>query len=80
MPGTYRKQEKAIFLSLVMDILLLVPEIVAAVLSGSVTLFADSLKCGNEAFATLLAWITLRRVAEGGGGTYDYGLTAPLAP
>lgn len=65
---------RAVFISLVIDFLLWIPDIVAAVLAGSITMFADVVKCGNEILATFFAWLTLRKVAKGGQGTYDYGM------
>jgi cation diffusion facilitator family transporter len=73
-PATYRKKERAVFISLIVDLLLWIPDITAALISGSITLFADVLKCGNEILATFFAWLTLRKLTRGGDGTYDYGM------
>ena len=43
-------------------------------LSGSIVLFADALKCANEILATFFAYLTLRKMAKGGAGAYDYGM------
>jgi cation diffusion facilitator family transporter len=37
-------------------------------------LLADFLKTGLEFFAVLLAWLAMRRLAHGGGNTYEYGI------
>jgi cation diffusion facilitator family transporter len=47
---------------------------VAAVLSGSIVLFADAVKCANEIIATFFAYMTIRKMAKGGAGAYDYGM------
>ncbi|MCX6696604.1 MAG: cation diffusion facilitator family transporter [Methanoregula sp.] len=67
-------KERAVFTSLAVDAILWLPDIVAAVLSGSIVLRADVLKCGNEILATFFAWLTLRKIIRGGGATYDYGM------
>lgn len=74
--GGVTPEEKAhtVFVSLVIDLLLWIPDIVAAVMAGSITMFADVVKCGNEILATFFAWLTLRKLAKGGQGTYDYGM------
>ena len=73
-PSTIAQKERTVLTSLVVDILLWVPDIIAAFLSGSITMLADVLKCGNEIIATFFAYITLRRIRRGGAYTYDYGM------
>ena len=68
------KKEKTVLLSLVVDFILWIPDIIAATLAGSITMFADVVKCGNELLATFFAWLTLRKLAKGPHSTYDYGL------
>ena len=68
------KKEKTVLLSLVVDFILWIPDIIAATLAGSITMFADVVKCGNELLATFFAWLTLRKLAKGPQSTYDYGL------
>jgi ferrous-iron efflux pump FieF len=47
----------------------------AAVLAAqSAVLLADFLKTTLEFVAVLLAWFAMRRLARGGGGTYEYGV------
>lgn len=67
-------KEKAVFTSLVVDFLLWIPDIIAAILAGSITMFADVVKCGNEILATFFAWVTLRKLSRGSQQVYDYGL------
>jgi cation diffusion facilitator family transporter len=40
----------------------------------SIVLFADAVKCANEILATFFAYLTIRKMAKGGAGTYDYGM------
>ena len=72
--STIAQKERTVLISLVVDLLLWVPDIIAAFLSGSITMLADVLKCGNEIIATFFAYITLRRIRRGGAYTYDYGM------
>jgi ferrous-iron efflux pump FieF len=72
--GSYEAKKKAILTSLIVDFVLWIPDIVAAVLSGSIVLFADAVKCANEILATFFAYLTIRKMARGGTGIYDYGM------
>ncbi|AGB01572.1 cation diffusion facilitator family transporter [Methanoregula formicica] len=67
-------KQKTVAASLGFDILLWVPEIIAFVLSGSITLFADVMKCGNEILATFFALLILIRMRRGDRFCYDYGM------
>ncbi|MDP2990329.1 MAG: cation diffusion facilitator family transporter [Kiritimatiellota bacterium] len=71
---TRNDKEKSVFLSLVTDFLLFIPDVVAALMANSVTLWADVLKCGNELLATFLSWLALRMVHRGRKVRFDYGL------
>jgi cation diffusion facilitator family transporter len=71
---TLAKKERTVFLSLIVDFLLWIPDIIAAILAGSITMFADVVKCGNELLATFFAWLTLRKLVRGNPGAYDYGM------
>jgi cation diffusion facilitator family transporter len=73
-PGSYAKKQRTVLISLIIDFALWIPDIVAAILSGSIVLFADVLKCGNEILATFFAYLTIRKMANGGAGGYDYGM------
>jgi cation diffusion facilitator family transporter len=72
--GAAVSKEKTVILSLFCDIALWLPEIIAVIFSGSVTLFADVMKCGNEILATIFALIILLRMKKGASFTYDYGM------
>ncbi|HNX18140.1 MAG TPA: cation transporter [Methanoregula sp.] len=70
--ATPSSKEKAVAAGLICDIGLWIPEILAVVLSGSVTLFADVMKCGNEIIATVFALAVLLKMKH--GTSYDYGM------
>jgi len=69
-----KERESALFLSLLAAVAPAIPKFAAAVLSGSVTLYASTLKTVNEAIAILIAWMIARKIARGDPGTYDYGM------
>jgi ferrous-iron efflux pump FieF len=73
-PGSYAQKQRTVLISLIIDFVLWIPDIVAAVLSGSIVLFADAIKCANEILATFFAYLTIRKMAKGGAGVYDYGM------
>ncbi|MCX6684267.1 MAG: cation diffusion facilitator family transporter [Methanoregula sp.] len=73
-PDSYAKKQRTVLTSLIIDFVLWIPDIVAASLSGSIVLFADAVKCLNEIIATFFAYLTIRKMAKGGAGTYDYGM------
>jgi len=68
------EKQRTVRTSLIVDFILWIPDVVAAVLSGSIVLLADALKCANEILATFFAWLTLRKMSQGCAGSYDYGL------
>ena len=72
--GSLAVKEKTILTSLIVDFVLWLPDIAAAILSGSIVLLADAIKCANEILATFFAYLTIRKMARGGTGTYDYGM------
>jgi len=67
-------KQRAVLTSLIIDFILWIPDVAAAILSMSIVLFADAVKCANEILATFFAYLTLRKMAKGGAGTYDYGM------
>ena len=83
MPGTQNGSGEAVpeesryelvRTGLALDLLILIPEIVAILLSGSATLLSDAIKCANEMLASFFALLVIRRVTAGGKFTYDYGM------
>jgi cation diffusion facilitator family transporter len=71
---SYAEKQRTVLISLIIDFVLWIPDVVAAVLSMSIVLFADAVKCANEILATFFAYLTLRKMAKGGAGAYDYGM------
>ena len=67
-------KQRTVLTSLIVDFVLWIPDIAAAILSGSIVLFADAVKCANEILATFFAYLTIRKMAKGGAGAYDYGM------
>jgi len=53
--ANYRERERSIVTSLVVDFILLLPDVIAAVLANSLVMMADVLKCINELLATFLS-------------------------
>jgi cation diffusion facilitator family transporter len=72
--GAKESREKLVFHGLCMDLCILIPEILAIILSGSATLLSDAIKCANEMLATFFALLVIRRMKAGGKFTYDYGM------
>jgi ferrous-iron efflux pump FieF len=71
---TGESRQKLVFTGLCIDILILIPEIVAIIYSGSMILLSDVIKGANEILATSFALLIIRRVTLGGKFTYDYGM------
>jgi ferrous-iron efflux pump FieF len=71
---TDESRERLVTTGLCMDFIILIPETVAVILSGSATLLSDVIKCANEVLATLFAILVIRRMKAGGKFTYDYGM------
>jgi len=72
--GAKESREKLVFIGLCMDLCILIPEILAVILSGSAALLSDAIKCANEMLATFFALLVIRRMKAGGKFTYDYGM------
>jgi cation diffusion facilitator family transporter len=66
--------QKLVFTGLCLDFIILIPETLAVILSGSATLLSDVIKCANEMLATAFALLIIRRVTLGGKFSYDYGM------
>ena len=68
-------QEKARLLrtTLLLELAFLAPDVLAAVLAHSLTVWADLLRCTTETVAVFLAWLTVRKLIHP-SGEYEYGL------
>lgn len=67
-------KERVIFKSLIIDTFFWFPSLILALLSGSVTLYTDVVKKGNEILSTFFSWLALKKMVEGGSNAYDYGM------
>jgi cation diffusion facilitator family transporter len=67
-------RQRTVLISLCFDILIWIPEAIAAFFTGSVTLFADVMKCGNEILATFFAYLVIRKMNKAGKFSYDFGM------
>ena len=55
-------KQRLIFTTLLLEVGFLVPDAIAAVLAGSLAVWADLLRCGIETLAVFFAWLTIRKV------------------
>jgi cation diffusion facilitator family transporter len=69
-----QERERALFYNILAGVASVIPKLIAAVLSGSVTLYASVLKTINEALGIIISWMIARKIARGDPGTYDYGM------
>lgn len=67
-------KERTARLSIIMDLALIVPSVIVAVLANSMTLYADLLGDFNVFIANVMLWIILHRIKKGMGAHYDYGV------
>ncbi|MDO9324874.1 MAG: cation diffusion facilitator family transporter [Methanoregula sp.] len=74
IPTAEEERASALFLNLLAAGAPAIPKIIAAGLSGSVTLYASALKTVNEAIGVLISYLIARRIARGDHGIYDYGM------
>ncbi|PKG31237.1 cation diffusion facilitator family transporter [Methanoregula sp.] len=73
-PAAEEPLQKLVMTGLFMDCLILIPETIAVIVTGSATFLADVIKVGNEMLATVFALLIIRRVTRGGKFSYDYGM------
>ena len=67
-------KERVMFKSLVVDVFFWVPSVFLAILSGSVTLYTDVVKKGNEILSTFFSWYALKKMVDDCSHDYDYGM------
>ena len=72
--GHDTEKVRLLFISFLADFILFLPDVVATLLSGSVTMMADVLKCGCELLAAFFSWLALRKISRGAGAEYEYGI------
>ena len=69
----YRERERSVRLSCGLALGGVVVAIVAALSANSVTLWAETLRITGEFMANVFAWLTVRKVARGNDGEFNYG-------
>lgn len=67
------QREHLVLLAVVATLLSLIPTVYAALISNSITLLADLLRCSTEFIAILVSWIILRKVARSDIKDFNYG-------
>lgn len=67
-------RERALWLVFLFEAVSVLPVLIVALLVGSLALLADWCTYLNSFLISLLAWLTLRRIARGSKTDYDYGL------
>lgn len=67
------RRERLVFLGVVTTCISLIPTLYAALISNSITLIADLLRCATEFLAILASWLILRKVAQSDTRYFNYG-------
>jgi len=70
---TFKQKEKAILTSLIIGIVSLIPNIVAALTSNSLIMLADVFQGASEILAIFFAYVAIRKVSKGTNLVYNYG-------
>jgi len=70
---TFKQKEKAILVSLLLGLVLIVPNIVAALTSNSLIMLTDVFQGASEVLAIFFAYIAIRKVSKGTNLVYNYG-------
>ena len=71
--GIAQEKERSVRTGWLLGLIGLFPGVVSVVIGHSTTILADFFKTACETFANFLAWLSLRRVAKGKTGVYQYG-------
>ncbi len=67
------QRERLVLLAVISTFLSLIPTVYAAIISNSMTLIADLLRCSTEFMAILVSWIILKKVARSDVKRFNYG-------
>ncbi len=70
---TFKQKEKAIFVSLMIGVISIVPTIVAAIFSNSLIILTDVFQNGSEIVAVFFSYVAIRKVSKGSDLRYNYG-------
>jgi cation diffusion facilitator family transporter len=73
MVAAARDRERAVGIACLLGLGGVVAALVAALNANSVTLWTEVLRTTGEVLANVLAWLTLRTVARGSSGLFNYG-------
>lgn len=75
MPGqAERRRERAVALTVGLDLLLLVPYVVVGILAASWTMIAEATRGGLLIVVGIISLLALRRIHRGTTGNYEYGV------
>ncbi len=68
-----REKERSVRAAFLLGLLTFFPDLAAVILGQSATLLAGFFKTTSETIATLLAWLSLRKLTTGKTDVYNYG-------
>src|SRR4051794_23721172 len=71
--SSLREKERSVRAAFLLGVLTFIPDLAAVILGQSATLLAGFFKTTSETIATLLAWLSLRKLATGKTNVYNYG-------
>ena len=71
--GFAQEKESSVRTGWLLGLIGLFPGVVSVIIGHSTTILADFFKTACETFANFLAWLSLRRVAKGKTGVFQYG-------
>ncbi len=72
-PSEYRTKARYVRNGFLASVSTFALKLTASLLSNSLTIFTDLLRNVGETIACFFAWQTMRRIAKGKAGAYDYG-------
>ncbi len=67
------KKSRILFFSVITTFVSLFPTFYVALLSNSVTLYADFLRCFGEFLSIAMSWLIFRKISKPQSGDYSYG-------
>jgi len=70
---TFKQKEKAILVSLILGLVTMIPNIIAALTSNSLIMLTDVFQGVSEVLAIFFAYIAIRKVSKGTNLVYNYG-------
>jgi ferrous-iron efflux pump FieF len=68
-----RDKERSVRAAFLLGVVTFFPDLAAVLLGNSTTILAGFVKTTSETLATLLAWLSLRKIARGKTDLYNYG-------